>query len=183
MPGVAERAAKSADLISTIQMLVDMVGAASVGDGGRRECGTSNRPSKCTGAVLDKVHGHSGHQRRLLRHIYAFEWRSLIYVHSLVSHCAARALKQSPPNFQWPPYISSPPSLVPQIDSGYRIAHIADGGRASHGQLSSDLPSFDEIRSANLKYDLADAALYKVGSVGSSLGYRWCGTVWCSLGR
>ena len=37
--GVAERAAKSADLISTIQMLVDMVGAAGVGDGGRWGCG------------------------------------------------------------------------------------------------------------------------------------------------
>ena len=73
-----------------------------------------------------------------------------------------------------------------QIDSGYRIAHIADGGRASHGQLSSDLPSFDEIRAANLKYDLADAALYKVesveGSVGVCAGGR-CGTAECSLMR
>lgn len=52
--------------------------------------------------------------------------------------------------------------LLSQIDSGYRIAHIADGGRASQGQLSSALPSFEEIQAANLKYDLADAKLYKV---------------------
>ena len=159
-------------------MLLVWVMVAGGGAGCTSECGRGlSTAPLCWARYMD--------MRQLLRHIYVFAWQSgishLCAWPELVSHCAARTPKRSPPNFLLPTSAPLPPS-APQIDSGYRIAHIADGGRASHGQLSSDLPSFDEIRAANLKYDLADAALYKVGSVEGSVRGR-CGTVECRLMR
>ena len=113
--GVAERAAKSADLISTIQMLVDMVGAAGVGDGGRWGCGMDVRVWERLvhrTFVLGAVHGHAAIAAPHLCVCMAITHFTFLCMAITCVPLRCPFPKRSPPNFLLPPcIISSPPSL------------------------------------------------------------------------